>query len=283
MASWDKNWDPYETSQRREFVYRPNSSTPVLRPLTTNAYKNSYDLTDPVGRTAYSEDFYWKPPSKPVCIRTGSASGNRKNNPHPSQAFLVWRLPPGLKLCKNPPSEEEVRKVLSAQYKSTYSTDFLDLPKGIFLNRTVLAPLKHSANALQTEMRYNYRKPVLKAELQGNISRYGCNGLHTVAPKGIVPTVVHKHITNQESRKQLTTYDRHFGGKCTDLSSTLKFLQPEELQQFYKHLPEKEKVEVQASLQRALSPPGQVKKTKDSVGLSRPLVLDRVSVWPGPL
>uniref|UniRef100_A0AAR2JF75 Testis expressed 26 n=1 Tax=Pygocentrus nattereri TaxID=42514 RepID=A0AAR2JF75_PYGNA len=227
MASWDKNWDPYETSQRREFVYRPNSSTPVLRPLTTNAYKNSYDLTDPVGRTAYSEDFYWKPPSKPVCIRTGSASGNRKNNPHPSQAFLVWRLPPGLKLCKNPPSEEEVRKVLSAQYKSTYSTDFLDLPK--------------------------------------------------------VPTVVHKHITNQESRKQLTTYDRHFGGKCTDLSSTLKFLQPEELQQFYKHLPEKEKVEVQASLQRALSPPGQVKKTKDSVGLSRPLVLDRVSVWPGPL
>ncbi|XP_072547306.1 testis-expressed protein 26 isoform X2 [Salminus brasiliensis] len=294
MASCEKKWDPYETSQRREFVYRPGSSTQVLRPLTSRAYRNVYDLANPVGITAYSRDFYWKPPSKPASIRTGSASGNMRNNPHPNQAFLIWRLPPGLKLCENPPSEEEIKKVLSAQYKSTYRTDFLGMPQAVsgltaeaVMNRTVLAPFKHSCDAprcIQTEMRYNYQKPVLNAELQGNVTRYGCNSLHDVPPKGIVPTVVHKHITNQESRKQLTTYDRHFGGKCTDLPSLLQTLQSEELQHFCKHLPKKEKVMVQAFLQKAPSPPGQVKKMKDSSGVSpAPAVLDRMSSWPGPL
>ncbi|KAI4885524.1 hypothetical protein NFI96_003618 [Prochilodus magdalenae] len=170
---------------------------------------------------------------------------------------MVWRLPPGLKLCENPPSEEEVRKVLSAQYRSTYGADFLGVRQGTGMNRTVTAPPKHSPDVPQTEVRRNYREPHLEAELQGNVSRYGCNALHDVAPKGIVPTVVHKHITNQESRKQLTTYDRHFGGQRMDLSSVLTSLKPEELQRFHKRLPEKEKMVVQAFLQRPPSPTAQ--------------------------
>ncbi|KAI4885523.1 hypothetical protein NFI96_003617 [Prochilodus magdalenae] len=59
------------------------------RPLTSRAYRSSYDLADPVGRTAYSEDFCWRPASKPACIRTGSASGNTRNNPHPGQICLI--------------------------------------------------------------------------------------------------------------------------------------------------------------------------------------------------
>ncbi|KAK1786460.1 hypothetical protein P4O66_018146 [Electrophorus voltai] len=200
---------------------------------------------------------------------------------------MLWRCQPGLSSCKNPPSEEEVRKTLSAQYKSTYRTDFLGIPQGIVMNRTILDPLKIRPDVpqcTQTEMRSNYCKPIQKTEFQGNISRYGCNVLHGIAPKGIVPTVVQKHITTQESRKQMTTYSRHFGGQVTDLSSLLRSLKPEEVQNFYKHLPEKEKMVVQTFLQRSPALTSNRKSVKDPVVLlpASPL-LDRVSVWPGPL
>ncbi|KAK3531892.1 hypothetical protein QTP70_034401 [Hemibagrus guttatus] len=229
MANYDdRKWDPYETSQKRDFISRPSSPVPVSWPTTSRAYRNPYALADPIGVTAYSEDFCWKPPSKPECIRTGTASGNRRNNPHPSQGFMVWRLPPGLKLCENPPPEDEVKNALSAQYKSTYRNDFLGIPQ--------------------------------------------------------VPTVVPKHITNQESMKPLTTYDRYFCGKSTDFASVLSSLQPEELQHFYKHLPEKEKMVMQTLLKKNPSPPGQEKKIIEPVAFTQPpAVLDRISVWPGPL
>ncbi|XP_076833180.1 testis-expressed protein 26 [Brachyhypopomus gauderio] len=285
MASSDvKKWDPYETSQERHFVYRCNSSTPVLRPLTSKVYGDSYSVADPVGVTAYSEDFCWKPPSKPASIHTGSACGNMRNNPHPSQAFMVWRLPPGLKPCENPPSEEEVRNCLSAQYKSTYRTDFLGIPQGMVTNRTELAPKTQPdvPQYVQTEMRFNYRKPAQKAELQGNTSRYGCNVLHRIAPKGIVPTVVQKHITDQDSRRQMTTYYRHFGGQFTDLSSSaLQSLMPEEVQHFYKHLPDKV---AQTFMQRSHSSTLNRTRAKEPVTIvPSPPVLDRMSSWPGPL
>ncbi|CAB1348449.1 unnamed protein product [Coregonus sp. 'balchen'] len=196
-------WDPYETSQKRDFIYRPSSSTPVLPPTTTRAYINSYALAGPVGATVYNEEFCWKPAAKPDSIRTGSASGNRRNNPHPSQSFMVWRLPKGLKQSS---------------------------ACGLQLNHPILAPLNHKRqvpHCTHTEMRHNYRQPRQQSELQGNMSRYG------------IPTVVHGHIHNQENRSQLTTYDRHFGGKTTDVSAVLRSLQPQVLQQFCRHLPDK--------------------------------------------
>lgn len=38
---------------------------------------------------------------------------------------------------------------------------------------------------INTEMRQNYRQPPNKPSLEGNTTRYGCNALHGVAPKGI--------------------------------------------------------------------------------------------------
>ncbi|XP_027013031.2 testis-expressed protein 26 [Tachysurus fulvidraco] len=279
MANSDgRKWDPYETSQKRDFISRPSTPVPVLRPPTSRAYRNSYALDGPIGATAYSKDFCWKTPSKPECVRTGTASGNRRNNPHPSQGFMVWRLPPGLKLCENPPPEDEVKNALSAQYKSTYRKDFLGIPQGIMMKRRALNPVKHISEvpqSIQTEMRYNYRKPVQRPEFQGNIS-------HREATKGIVPAVVPRHIHTQESMK--STYDRHFCGKSTDFASVLRSLQPDELQHFYKHLPEKEKMVLQTFLKKTPSPPGQGKKIIEPVALTQPpAVLDRISVWPGPL
>ncbi|XP_067102323.1 testis-expressed protein 26-like [Osmerus mordax] len=284
-------WDPYETSQKRDFIYRPNSSTQVIRPTTTKAFRNPYSLCGPVGSTVYNQDFHWKPVCKPDCIRTGSSSGNRRNNPHPSQSFMVWRLPKGSKQLaadgqsqwKNPPSEEELRNTLTAQYRSTYRTDFLGVPQGYHRNQTILAPLSCKQQApysIQTEMRHNYQEPRQKSALQGNMSRYGCNALHEVAPRGIVPTVVHSHIYNQENAAQLTTYDRHFGGKTTDVTTVLGALQPQDLQQFYKLLPERDKEVVQTFLSKG-TPSSQVKKvTNIPPKLSKP---ERLSCWPGPL
>ncbi|KAF7700316.1 testis-expressed protein 26-like [Silurus meridionalis] len=280
MANCDKKkWDPFDTSQKRDFISRPLSPITVLRPSTAKAYRNQYALADPIGMTAYSEDFCWKPPSKPDCIRTGTASGNRRNNPHPSQGFMVWRHPPGLKLCEKTLPEDDVKNALSAQYKSTYSRDFLGIPQGIMMNHTALdrKNISEVPRWIQTEMRYNYRKPVQRPEFREKTSR-------REASKGIIPTVIPKHITNQEITKPLTTYDKHFSGKSTDFASVLSSLQREELQQFYKQLPEKEKLVMQKFLATNQRAPGQGKKIMEPVAFTQPpAVLDRISVWPGPL
>ncbi|XP_012682473.2 testis-expressed protein 26 [Clupea harengus] len=281
-----KQWDPYETSHERDFVYRPNSSKPVVGTSTPKAYQNLYTLDDPVGATVYNEEFCWKPASKPTCIPTGTASGNRRNNPHPSESFLVWRLPRRLRQMSADdgrpgtsfPTEQQIAEVLSAQYRSTYSTDYLGIPQGV-QKPTKLKPLSLE-KATNTEMRYNYREPPKKDNLQGNTTRYGCNVLHGVAPKGIVPTVVHSHIRNQENSKDLTTYDIHFGGRTTDISGVLRSLQPQELNQLYKHMPQKDKDAVDAFLLMTSTPP-QVKKERSPP--HTPCKPGWMSSWAGPL
>ncbi|KAJ7995131.1 hypothetical protein DPEC_G00241380 [Dallia pectoralis] len=212
MAASDNRhvWDPYETSQKRHFIYRPNSPTPVLRPTTTKAFRTSYALSGPIGSTGYSEDFYWKPvvKSEPIC--TGTASGNRRNNPHPSQSFLVWRGPKAFKQSSvdggsslSPPSEDEFQNALTAQYRSTYQTDFQGIPQGTLQIPAPISCKLQVPNFTLTEMRHNYYQPRSCKELQGNVSRYGCNALHVVAPRGILPNVVYHHILNQENRTQL--------------------------------------------------------------------------------
>ncbi|GAA6232706.1 testis-expressed protein 26-like isoform X3 [Lates japonicus] len=81
-------WDPYETCHRRQFVYRPNSAAEILLCPTSTSFINPYSQSGPFGSTVYNKDFYWKPACKPECIRTGTASGQRRNNPHPSQVGI---------------------------------------------------------------------------------------------------------------------------------------------------------------------------------------------------
>uniref|UniRef100_A0A673J979 Uncharacterized protein n=1 Tax=Sinocyclocheilus rhinocerous TaxID=307959 RepID=A0A673J979_9TELE len=262
-----KRWEAYETSHKRDFIYRSISSIPTLRPKTSgNIYRNSFALDDSVGATSYSEDFCWKPVSKTACIRSATASGNRRNNPHPSQVNStfcnfqnkVWKnirvdqmkCFSGSSPLQLPLTEKEIQKALSAQYRSTYRTDFLGLPQGIMKNHAIFTPFNRSHAVhyyTQTEMRHNYRPPKLKLELLGNNSRYGCNKLHGVAARGIVPTVIHSHINNQENSKLETTYNKHFGGKHTDVSSMLKV------------------------------------EKNNGLLVQTPSTLERMSAWPGPL
>ncbi|KAL2100143.1 hypothetical protein ACEWY4_004537 [Coilia grayii] len=289
-----KQWDPYQTSHRRDFVYRPNTSKPVYGTQTASSYRKPYVPVvspEPVGASEYGAEFDWKPVCKPKCIRTGSSSGTRRNNPHPTEEFLVWRLPRGLRQLSDGapatdfPTEQQIAKALSAQYRSTYSTNYLGLPQGV-QPPTKLKPLaleKAPPYTLNTEMRINYRKPPTKLELQGNTTRYGCNTQHGVAPKGIVPAVVHGHIRNQEKVKQLTTYDIHFGGKTTDISAILRSLQPHELSQLYKHLSPQDKKAVEEFLAMTSSPVPQVNKRRSHTPLRATEGPEWISSWTGPM
>ncbi|XP_056613442.1 uncharacterized protein LOC130429100 isoform X2 [Triplophysa dalaica] len=290
MANYDvhRRLETYETSHKRDFVYRPILSTPELRPKTSvRIYKNSYALDVPVSTTLYSEDFCWKPVSKTACIRSATASGQGRNNPHPSQAFMVWGYSP--KQMKSlsdgkPLTERDIQKALSEQYRSTYRVDFLGLPQGMMKNQITLAPSKqsHADNyCTQTEMRYNY-KPILKAELLGKNSRYGCNKLHGVAAR--VPTIVHSDMNNLRYSKQHTTYNKHFGSQHADVSSVFSSIQPQVFQQFAEHLAsEAEKKDVKTLWRTASLSAHELRMKKSGVFLRPHPTLERMSAWPGPL
>nr|XP_055052848.1 testis-expressed protein 26-like [Misgurnus anguillicaudatus] len=169
-------------------------------------------------------------------------------------------------------TEQDVQKALSAQYRSTYRVDFLGLPQGIIKNRIIHAPSIRSHHYdTQTEMRHNYRQPILKPELLGNNSRYGCNKLHGVAVRGIVPTVVHSDINNQRICKQQTTYNKHFGSQHADVSVLNS-------KQFCKHPADVK------TLVHIASPSTHDWRVKKTEILPQALhTLERMSAWPGPL
>ncbi|XP_070827394.1 testis-expressed protein 26 [Chaetodon trifascialis] len=249
-------WDPYETSNRRQFVYRPHSAAEILPCLAPTSFIDSYSKSGPFGSSVYNKDFCWKPACKPECIHTGTASGQRRNNPHPSQSFMMWRLPRDAAQSaeyvgfpwKCPPSQGEIRKALTAQYRSTYRCDFMSMPQGYdHVNGAErrLAP-KHSRHEVppsaDTEMRDNYRQPKQKPELL----HYSYNTDPNRACCGIVPTVVQGHIYAQQKRPDLTHYDRFCGKRVTNVTHELKSLLPQKLRHLHKILPEEEREAVKA-------------------------------------
>ncbi|KAK6485876.1 testis-expressed protein 26-like isoform X2 [Huso huso] len=248
-----KHWDPYETTNNREYVYRPNPATEAVRPMSSNAYTFPYELSGPVGANRYSEDFCWQPCSKPEIIRSGSSMGSKRDNPQPLQD---WRVLRGEKqkslVCKSPwnkpVSDEEIRKALSGQYRPTYREDYLGLPPD-FQGKNVPPNWKKEISQLPlTEFRYRYQHPKQSPELKSSTSCYGSNASHPFPAKGVVPSVTLAHIINQESKKQLTTYQRMFGNNSMGISTALNSLQPREIQEFLKTVPEQDRAVLQRFL-----------------------------------
>ncbi|XP_036936081.1 testis-expressed protein 26-like isoform X2 [Acanthopagrus latus] len=275
-------WDPYETSNRRQFIYRPNSAAEILLCPRSTSFIDSYSQSQPFGSTVYNKDFYWKPACKPECIRTGTASGQRRNNPHPSQSFMMWRLPrdaaPSSEYVAVPwkclPSEAEIRKALTAQYRSTYRCDFMGMPQGcdrINSAERRLTP-KHSRREVppstDTEMRDNYRQPRQKPELLP----YRHDTASGVTCRGIVPTVLQGHAHTHQTRSDLTNSDRFCGKRVTRVRDSLP---PPELQQSHRALPEEGRDALKKTNREE-----KVEKLPAVVVNSR--TPERISSWPGP-
>ncbi|XP_069563387.1 testis-expressed protein 26 [Brachyistius frenatus] len=290
-------WDPYETSHRKHFVCRPNSATQILLCPMSSSFIDSYSRSRPFGSTVYNKDFRWKPVCKPECIRTGTASGQRRNNPHPSQSFMTWRLPRDAAQSsecvvlpwKCPPSEEEMRKARTAQYHSTYRCDFLGMPQGyddIYKAEGQLAPMhnrRHETLSTDTEMRDNYRRPKQNPALPGTPSHYSCNTDPNMACCGIVPTVVQRHIRSQQEGSDLTTYDRFYGKRVSNVTSILKSLLPRELQQLRRVLPEDEKEALRTVLSKDARPNNREKMNKLPAVVHGSCTPEWITNWPGPL
>ncbi|MEE6524156.1 hypothetical protein FKM82_023445 [Ascaphus truei] len=81
-------WDPYETTMKREYTRKMCSPTEAVRPKTSKGYRNPYYLSDPVGMSIYTDEFCWKPYSKPDLIRTATSSGERNHKPNPNKVNI---------------------------------------------------------------------------------------------------------------------------------------------------------------------------------------------------
>nr|XP_029133374.1 testis-expressed protein 26-like [Labrus bergylta] len=288
-------WDPYETSNKRQFVYRPNSAEMLLSPTSTS-FIDSFSRSGPLGSTVYKNDFCWRPVLKPESIRTGTASGQRRNNPHPSQSFMIWRLPREAARSRDyvsfpwkcPPSQGVIRKALTAQYCSTYRCDFMGMPQGrvyLLVKASVqkrLAPLYSRREALlsaDTEMRDNHCKPKQKT---GLLCNHSFNADLKGPCHGIVPTVVKRHVDTQQKRYDLTNYDTFYGKRMADVSGVLKSLLPQELQQLQNVLPEEEKKTVKTVMSKGAQPNNKEGVNKLPAVVPDSCAPERISSWPGP-
>nr|XP_019944058.1 PREDICTED: testis-expressed sequence 26 protein isoform X2 [Paralichthys olivaceus] len=290
-------WDPYETCHRRQFVFRPNSAAEVLLCPMSTSFIGSTSQSGPFGSTVYHKEFCWKAACKPECIHTGTASGQRRNNPHPSQSFMTWRLPRDATQnpeyvqlpWKCPPSEGEIQKALTALYCSTYRCDFTSEPQGCdHVNNAEgrLAPLhsrRHVPRIPDTEMRDNYRQPKPKPELMGNRSHYSCNADPSRTRCGIVPTVVQRHVHTQQRGSDLTAYDRFCGKRVTNVASVVKSLFPQELQCLHRTLPAGEKEAVKTFMSKDAYPNSGAEENKLPAVVLKSCSPERISSWPGPV
>ncbi|CAH2225125.1 Hypothetical predicted protein [Pelobates cultripes] len=255
MATLGGNmWNPYETSVNRDYFHRIGPPTQARRPKTSNGYRNPYHLTDPIGMSIYTDDFCFKPYSKPDLIRTATASGSRSHNPNPNKKpdFIAWRLPREQKhillgthsSSKKPPTDEEMQRTMKAQFCSTYKGDYLGIPQGYQVKYAINPPpdwKKEIPRPLDTESRFNYQVQPHPPELRDFTHKYGCYSNLHVPAKGVVPTVVYSHIQNQENKKQLTTYQRHFGKEYVNVLALTNSLDPEDLKLYLRSVPSEER------------------------------------------
>ncbi|XP_052281581.1 testis-expressed protein 26-like isoform X1 [Dreissena polymorpha] len=233
---------PYQTSYNRDYPLKQPIDTVAVRPMTSHGYPPQ---EGPAAETHYSEEFRKKPTARPTTpIRPGSASGNRANNPHPPQSFLVWKFPRnGWRETEGGRWSEELTNEKIAQVhkrlcQSTYQTDFLGTPQGFQLKSAYNLPPDWKENipyTLDSVQRYCYQNSTNPSELQLPNTRYGSNRKKQIAASGTIPTASsrHNHIRNR------TTYDRHYndnsGAVVQQVRDLSHKLGAEALRKYYEH------------------------------------------------
>jgi len=208
----------YMTTNKREFAGTFGYPAGNARPSTSQIFPSR----DNKNSTTYQTDFSQKKVRKTHAIRTGSASANRRNNPHPSEAFMIWkfssRFPP---LLDEEISPEMMSEVSKEQIKSTYQSDYTGIPQGVNISTVfegdLVPALYKPPYTLDSTSRYSYQTPAVKSELSENLSRrFGCNKNKYKPAVGAVPTVLY-------NSPQMHLYGRtHYSTDYVDKSAALK-------------------------------------------------------------
>ncbi|CAF0969855.1 unnamed protein product [Brachionus calyciflorus] len=194
--------DHYKVIDRTE-----TSKTIAYRPMTSNAFRIPFNLSDPIGESHYDSQYYHKTAKKEEPIRTGTASGFRSNNPHPSKEFMVFRFRP-LKPITNstcdwsrPIGDKLISQVIGNQMKSTYATDYVNNveEKAKFEERarqitTPSSYMLRSQFKSQKELdqknsipEFQYNDPFTYESMYISPNRYASNLRHQDPAVGIVP------------------------------------------------------------------------------------------------
>jgi len=262
-ATMEKHF--YETSNKRDFKGLSGYPAENARPSTSTFYSETE-----TGDTTYDKEFGWKVVKKQNCERHGTASGQRKNNPHPKETFMVWKFPDNqplgdqLKLNK----EELMQEICQDKIRSTYQVDYLGCKQGEKKKRNPIPILTDNKQddpeyTLNTTVRVDYQEPSYKGNLSGNTTRYGCNGKKVSPAVGVVPTVIHR------SPLMKTFYDTSYTDEfANNDNKNMSRNDKPDLNNYMKHLSLKEKSVISSMLQ---SVNGQTHEP-----------VDRISSWDGP-
>ncbi|XP_074072207.1 testis-expressed protein 26 isoform X2 [Macrotis lagotis] len=248
----DTNWNSYETTMMHEYPPKQGEVPDPIRHCDFRRLGYSYKLSDPIPKTAYFEQYSWKPYSKEEMIRTATSSGSRLNKPHPSKEFLTWKLPPKMSKIdvdstspwRIPATIKEIRKAIADQYTTDFRENYMDRTKLMDLKQTIQVPLdwkKLLPRRLETEFRRNFQVPVKIPELRDLSFRYGCNASLPIAAYGPVPSVLLSHIWNQEHSKKQSTYDRHYGKEHLEFVTILNSLNETDIKKYLEKVPENER------------------------------------------
>lgn len=246
---FDNKFGHYKTAHHRDFPgYGSNLYADAYRPPENGTEKSIkppqiQGNNDKNWDTTCGSDYHWKTchPTEP--IRSGTASGNRRNNPHPHESFMNWKLNKHKVIADTNDlkieDEKTLNKILKDQLTSTYENDYLDNKEDLKKIRAEAAKelydWKHPENVKygpsgeklnwdrQVENDFNtkqylssntvtFRQPVHHRHLDDNTTRYGCNKNKMKAAQGAVPTVISKHIADNRYGNK-TSYQEQFATK----------------------------------------------------------------------
>ncbi|XP_059178423.1 uncharacterized protein LOC131957696 [Physella acuta] len=208
--------NPYSTSYERDFPPKSDFGVWAIRPMTSGGYATTVPKSQPPGPTTYDVEFCKKSqrPSSPE--RAGTASGQRNNRPHPTQSFMVWRLPHNYhknnvqnEAVSEELTNEKLNQITRRLCHSTYQTDYLGIPQGFQVKSAFNLPSNWRENVpygMESNQRTSYQTPFQQQQLVVPVTRYGSNGQKHVPALAVVPTA-NKRLIGINGR---TTYDRHY-------------------------------------------------------------------------
>nr|XP_023416307.1 testis-expressed protein 26 isoform X2 [Cavia porcellus] len=143
-----------------------------------------------------------------------------------------------------PASMEEIQKAIADQFISCTKRDFVDVAKEQKNKKSPQVSLewkKFLPRPLDTEFRRNYQIPVKIPELQDFTFRYGCYSSLRIPSRGLVPSVLHSYMRNQERTKQQTMYQSEYGKAYLDFLTILNSFTPAQIDEYLQSVSDKDR------------------------------------------
>ncbi|KAH9513985.1 hypothetical protein Btru_031894 [Bulinus truncatus] len=234
---------PIQTSYDRDYPPKHEENVWAIRPMTSQGYATTVPKSLPPGPTTYDVEFCRKYQKPATPERAGTASGNRRNNPHPQQPFMVWRFPRHSKYSPEATEKiseeltnEKLNQITKRLCQSVYQSDYLGIPQGFQVKSAFnTAPDWRDSvpYGMDSNQRESYQQPFQQAELLAPTTRYGSNAQKNIPAVAVIPTA-NKRLIGVSGR---TTYDRHYndnaGPVVEQIRDVSKKLGREALKKYY--------------------------------------------------